>query len=186
MTRNDRTYLQQVDERYLGLLSFESEAEKRALDAAGFPTAEEWLSARQLSDDELQRLAEADREKARVFYADRKLSRFEAATIKSAGGPKTDELETELVLASAGAHASALMALRQSRTPFSAYLAGVSEAATGGTMEPLAAGIQLAGDLGDRRAGKVLKQFNQQHPGANVSLIHSSYTTMRTFAGLDR
>lgn len=186
MTLNDRTYLQQVDERYLGLLSFESEAEKRALDAAGFPTAEEWLSARQLSDDELQQLAEADREKARVLYADRKLSRFEAATIKSARGPKTHESETELVLASAEAHASALMALRQSRSPFSAYLAGISEAATGGTMEPLAAGIQLAGDLGDRRAESLLRRFNRQYPRANVALIHSSYTMMRKFAGLDR
>ena len=185
MTLDQREYLAGLNDRYMGVLRYQSVEEAEELARLGFPTPEEWLAARDLTDRQLQEMASERPGKASLFHANRTLEKFDRLDAAKSRGSIDKQLQDQLVISAADAHSSALVALRTTRSPLAAYIAGISDAKTAGSPEPIAAGIQLAGDLGDPRAQALLKGFNERHPEANVALIHQAYLTMRRIAGLN-
>lgn len=79
LPERDRAYLEAVNGRYYGALAFASLQEQRELVALGFPMPEEWLAARDTPDAELERLATAGNQKARMFHIDRVSERVSPA-----------------------------------------------------------------------------------------------------------
>src|SRR5690606_1523140 len=57
MTLDQRKYLESLNDRYMGVLRYQSAEEGEELARLGFPTAEEWLAARDLTDRQLQEVA---------------------------------------------------------------------------------------------------------------------------------
>ncbi len=71
MPDSDQAYLSDVSDRYFGTMEFLDETEQRKLVEQGFPMPEEWLAARNLPIEDLERLVEQGNVKAKMFYIDR-------------------------------------------------------------------------------------------------------------------
>lgn len=173
----DRAYLEAIDQRYYGLLAYRSEQELRQLTKAGFPTPEEWLQAKNLSDLELEARANGGDIKAQLLYADRLVSK--ATTLKG-GSDATPERTRALVMA----EKYAAMALSQKGGgAFAAYLYGVASSERTGMPEYAFAGAMLAGDLGDARAVQASRRIQERvgKPADPVAL-HMIYSTMSHIA----
>lgn len=173
----DQEYLSQLNNRYVGLLSYGSEQELEALTKAGFPTPEEWLAARDLSDVELEARAEGGNIKAQIFYADRMA--WKAHALK-----RMAESIAERNLALAKAEKYAAMALSEpGGGAFAAYLYGFANSERTGMIEYALAGALVAGDLGDPRAVDASRKI-QDSAGqkADAAALHLIYSSMRRIA----
>lgn len=180
----------QLSSRYNNIFSALEGRSLREVRALGFPTAQEWLDARHLSDDELKSDAERGNVNATIFYTDRRLQ-FIEGLIASSGAHSISEVfqaspdllaqYEQLVI---DTHVSAAGLLKIHPTPFSAYLFGVSSAVTGGADFPMPASMQLAADLGDARAPDLLRDYSSKAEGMDPNAIASAYSSMRTIAGV--
>lgn len=179
LPERDRAYLEAVNGRYYGALAFASLQEQRELVALGFPMPEEWLAARDTPDAELERLATAGNQKARMFHIDRVSERV--APILSVRGFESAPDDEELFRQFVGATAMATRLLQDTRSPFAAYLAGriMSSGTLGGQPEAIAASFQLK-DLGDPRADRFRDSFLEQHSGMDVATVMTAYSYFKS------
>ncbi len=174
----DRDYLNEMNDKYYGSFRFDGEVEQRRLTAQGFPTPEEWLAARDTPDAELKRLAKAGNMKARMFQVDRVSDRM-APVLAQRGLHNTPE-DKELFRLFTDATHMAESLLRETRSPFSAYLAGriFWAGSQGNRPEPLVAGFLLAQDFGDLRADGFRTHFMAMHPdmdGESITAYYASF-----------
>lgn len=177
LSDSDRDYMKRVDDRYLGILQFRDADEQRRLIAQGYPMPEEWLAARDLSDEDLAAMADAGDVNAKLFLADRISERL--APIQASRRPDVEPAlpENDIITGFARSNTAALQALRASDSPFAAYVYGrtLSAGTWGAPPEPVAAGIALARDRGDDRASSILAAFERAHPGMDPAYIRSVY-----------
>lgn len=180
LPERDRAYLEAVNGRYYGALAFANEQEQRELIALGFPMPEEWLAARDTPDAELERLAIAGNQKARMFHIDRVSERV--APVLTVRGFENTPGDQELFRQFVDATAMVANLLHDTRSPFVAYLAGrvVSSGTLGGQPEAIAASFQLARELGDPRADSFRDAFLDQHPGMDVATVMTAYSYFKS------
>lgn len=195
----DRGHFSEEDHRHLSALSTRYNNIFSGLDAMpaaevaalGFPTAKEWIEARNLSTEALKAKAEKGDTKAKAFYVDRQLQMLESLTASSGAEnileafQASPELRDRFQQDFIDAHVTAGELLKFHPSPFSAYLFGVSSAATGGVPFHVAASIAVAGELGDKRSSGLLQAYLEKMGPMDPSAVDSSYKSMRRTAGLD-
>lgn len=184
LSQADQKYLNSLSNKYFTSLIFESAADQKALIDEGYPMPEEWLAARAMGDQQLKELSDKGNIKAQLFYADRLSSRLQpiqAARQQDVSPPLS---ETEIVDMYARATTAATMSMRNSTSPFAAYVYGqtMSSGTWGAPPEPIAAAMQLAKDRGDIRASAYLAAFSRQHPDMDAMAILASYDGMKVIA----
>lgn len=175
LSMRDRDYLSDMNDKYYGSLEFDSAAEQQRLATQGFPTPEEWLAVRDIPDIELERLAKTGNTKARMFQVDRVSDRV--APVLAERGLRNTPEDKELFRLLTDAMQMAESLLRETRSPFSAYLAGriFSAGSQGNRPEPLVAAFLLAQDFGDSRADGFRIHFMTMHPGMDAESITAYY-----------
>jgi len=185
----DRAYLAQLSSRYHNIFSGLDGRPLREVRALGFPTAQEWLDARHLSDEELKADADGGNINAKIFYTDRRLMEIERL-VASLGADsiqdvfrESPELLTQHEQLVIDTQVSAAELLWLKPTPFAAYLYGKGSAVTGGAELPIAASMRLAGELGDNRAPALLAEYTRRGKVVDDELSMSVYSSMRAIAG---
>ena len=185
----DRAYLAQLSSRYHNIFADLDGRSLREVRALGFPTAQEWLEARQLSDEELKADADGGNLNAKIFYTDRRLMEIERLVASLEADSILDvfrespELRAQHQQQVIDTHVSAAGLLKFHPTPFTAYLFGVSSAVTGGEEFPIPASMKLAADLGDTRAPALLRDYSRHVGEMDANAVASSYSSMRAIAG---
>lgn len=177
LPRYERKLLESANQRYFGLLEFNSPQEYATLIQAGFPSPEEWLNFESMTDYELRKRAQANERMAQLFYADRLAQR--AGRAPGELGGRTPEVERIAI----DATIQAAIALRGSRDPFSAYVYGKVSSIQLGMPEAMAAAIMVAMDRGDSRAQQVLHLFNNDHSHLRTDVVHTLYRGMKRDSG---
>jgi hypothetical protein len=158
-TTEEKARLESLNARYYGMLEFHSAEEQKKLIETGFPMPEEWLAAAAMSDEQLQQLADAQSPKGSLFFANRKLDRFLEAKQSLLDSGHYSDLDRSVVNPRTQAMVYAGNALALTRSPFAAYLYGSVFANMYGDPEFTAAGISVAGALGDMRAWDYSRTF---------------------------
>ncbi len=178
---DDREYLNAVNQSYFGSLAFYSDGEQESLVAKGFPMPEEWIAASTMSDSELLRLSQEGNLKAQIFYIDRVMSEF-APKLKSGGLDSHSKKGVDDILKLNAAKMMALGRVAETRSPFSAYQAGLFLQQTSHGQDPsMAAGaFQLARELGDERANGLGQIYSNNHSDINGMAAMSSYSMIKS------
>lgn len=176
---DSQRYLREINEKYYGSLEFSSVEEQELLIRQGFPSAEEWLFARDMPETKLEAAAEAGNWKAQLLYADWLASRFNAEQVSNSTGFDQKQMKLKL-----DAVKYASLALRGTKSPFSAYLYGSVAEKTSGNPEMAAAAMLLARELGDTRADQLSLAVAKRRPGMNPATIQLAFGTMRDIAAL--
>ncbi len=179
----DQSFLGTINERYFGSLGFADEAEQRRLVEQGFPMPEEWMAAREVPDEELERLAKQGEIKAQMFQIDRVSERL--APVLGARGLQNTPEDKELFRQFVETTSMAEQLLRKTKSPFVAYLTGrmFSAGTLGNQPEPIAGAFELAKDLGDGRADGYRSVFVESHPGMDPEAVMASYSGMKSGVG---
>lgn len=180
----DREWLNGLNGKYAGALGFSSREEQERLIRLGFPMPEEWLAARSMTDDALEGLAKSGNVKAQMLHVDRVASQIAPAqeTGKGLGNSPADR---ELLRRYSAATLMADELLRNTKSPFSAYLRGqlFSSGSQYTPPEYYAGGIMLAEQLGDARADTIRQNFSKSHPDMNADTLMSAYSSMQGVLG---
>jgi hypothetical protein len=190
LSENDRQYLRNLSERYNNIFStLDGRPENEAI-SLGFPTAKEWLDARNISDQELKNRAKEGDVKAKAFYVDRNLQTLENL-ISSSGAENINEVfqaspaaRERFQQTAIDTQVASAELLKFRPSPFSAYMFGMSSAITGGVNFTIPASIAVAGDLGDRRSPDLLQAYSNKVGALDSNAVMSSYLSMRKTAGL--
>jgi len=179
LPRQDQDYLNAMSHKYYGSIAFGSAEEQQRLIAQGFPMPEEWLAARDTTDAELERLAKSGNVKARMFQVDRVSDRM--APVMAERGLRDTPEDKELFRLFTDATQMAENLLRETQSPFSAYLAGriFSAGTQGNRPEAMAGAFQLAKELGDPRADGFRSDFMSGHPGMDAESVMVYYASFK-------
>lgn len=168
LTHSERQRMESLNQRYYGMLEFNSEEEQRKLVALGFPMPEEWLAADAMSDAELARLAKANSPKGAIFYANRQLDKFIASKQRLTEEGRYGDLDPSVFDPKVEALVYAGKALALTRSPFAAYLYGSVHAAMFNDRESTAAAISVARSLGDPRSSSLAQALSQRQRSGEV------------------
>lgn len=179
-SQEERSELQARNTAYFDALRFTSEREQRQMVEQGFPMPEEWLAARNIPDDQLKQWAEGGNSKAQVFYIDRAIAIL-SPVLEKRGLDMQNENDRALFRLFVQASQMAADRLSEHPTPFAAYQLGLFRTRTsqGQPLEPFAAGIHIAADLGHARAESVSALFYRQHPRLSAGTVMNLYQNMR-------
>lgn len=183
-SEDERRFLHARSAAYFYVLEFGSEQQQRQMIEQGFPMPEEWLAARNMSDEDLKRLAETGNAKAQMFYIDRSISVL-SAVLSQRGLDTKNAQDMQLLQLYASVSAMTHRRLIDSKSPFAAYQDGLFETRTSRTqtLEPFAASIHIAAELGHAGADQLSNVFYQQHPGLDPGTVMHFYQSMRRQIG---
>ena len=170
---SDQVYLEELDRRYFGVMSFRSEDERNYMLQAGFPTPREWLSAKRMTDSELQALADAGDPKIAGILADRMSVRL-GTLIAMDEAHLEDVGDDERAFVATAAVAYATQALQGSPSPFGVYVEGMVKSSIFNSWEPMTAAMFEGMRRGDPRAGRLIEELHAQHPLQDIGAIHAS------------
>jgi hypothetical protein len=171
LSAEQREYLADLSIRYNGIFAGLEGRSMREVEALGFPSAKEWLDAKNLTDDELLNRARQGDVKAKAFYV---------SEVFQASPAARDEYQKLAI----DTQVSAAEILKFHPSPFAAYLFGRTSAVTGGMEFPIAASIAVAGDLGDARSAALLQAYSSKVGAMDPGAVMSSYNSMCSIAGL--
>jgi len=176
---NEKSYLVAANSRFHGALGFQSEEEQAKLIEQGFPMPEEWQAAKNMSDSELERLANGGDIKAQMFLIDR-VSQQVAPILATRGFDQTPA-DRELYRQYVQANTAAGILVHSTRSPFAAYLQGIllSAGTLGNQVEPIAGSFRVARELGDARADRFQSLFFRQHPNLDAGAVLASYSAIK-------
>jgi hypothetical protein len=172
-------YLRKIQARYFGAFAFSDDEERQYLEAAGFPSIEEWLTAMQMSDTELKALSDTGDGKAQAIYLDRMMDRASEYLYLR-------EINDTAYRASPG-HSYSMKAYELStqvqfshRSPFTGYLLGAMYSTLNYPPSPesAAAGMLVAADAGDPRAATFFSDYLAHHPSLDRDLIQVARNAM--------
>lgn len=171
-TPQDQEYLEQLDHRYFGALSFRTDEEREYLSRNGFPTPEDWLAARSKTDDQLRQEADSGSLAATALYADRMTVRFRDLLELAEKQPDA-VTDRERVHAATMAVWYATRAESNFASPLGPYLSGMAKSSIYKTWEPMTAAMLEAMHRGDPRVDRLLSQMHTRHPKQDVQLLHT-------------
>ena len=149
-------------------IGFNYASENVRLQALGIPSSSTTARYRALPDITLESLAKAGDKMAKTFWVERLAD--QALTLqqsRDADGHFPEGIEEKDAVGSIGQTAYHLGALMQDPTnAMAGYLWGLHKSAAtyGGPLEPVVAGIRLAGLRGDDRAIEIEREFREAHP----------------------
>lgn len=188
---DDRRYLANLSSRYHDIFrGLDGKPESEAL-ALGFPTAKEWLDARDLSNEELLDQMNQGNINAKAFHVDRQLETLENLISSSGAENITELFQTSPAIRdkyqqlAIDTQVAAAGLLKFHPSPFSAYMFGATSAITGGVDAPIPASMSVAGELGDSRSAELLKAYSAINEKMDPAAVMSSYSSMRKIAGLN-
>lgn len=186
VSKDDGDYLEEVSERYFGIMHFNNDSEKSELIRIGAPLPEEWVAANHMSESDLRALVGDKDVKAKIFLIDRLLARMQDLTqqagastylevvnaLPEAERPAIDKDRQEAMILAASLFS-------ENPTPFNAYQYGLAFSASTGTTGGIPAAMTVAGELGDPRASKLLASYNATASGEEGKLTEGVIATMR-------
>ena len=154
-----------------------------SLQAMGIPAPGSSAYFRSLPDATLEAMAKAGNKQAITFWVERLAD--DALTLQRARDEKgrfpggIEETEALGNIGQAGYYLSALM--QDSHNAMAGYLWGLHTASStyGGPLEPIVAGIRLAGLRGDYRAVDIERGFRAVHPTLNEADIEMYFESGR-------
>lgn len=175
---DQRAYLELLNEEFFGALAYSSKEEQAQHIRQGYPTVEEWLTAKGMQSSELERLAREGNKKAQAIYASRMASEVASNKLDGLNGnaPTMQHLQA---VAHSGQYA--FMFAQGNKSPFAAYLYGSVQHRLTGRYEPVSAALMLAEQMGDSRARGFAKIINQGD--INATALQSNVATLRTAIG---
>ena len=179
MSEDKAAYLDSINNRYFGAVAYENEQERRYLEESGFPSIDEWLQARTMSDNQLQQWASSGDGKAMAFYIDRMLERA-TPYLHLRGVDDTAYKASPAASYALKAYEFSTQVQSTHKSPFSGYLLGAmfSTLAYSQSPESAAAGIMAARDAGDPRASALLLTYEANHPGMDQQAILAARRAM--------
>lgn len=183
MPADARDYLVAFNDRYFGLLEFSSKEQQVQMMNLGFPMPEELWKARHLTDTELQKMADSGNIKAKILYADRLA--VQARDIKMTDREKGPN-GNRLAHLNAQASIQATEALKYSRSPFAAYVAGYQRTLMYDSVAPIVASLFIGRELGDHRAGTYIRILEESAPNTDISEVYAVYNNMRADLETDK
>lgn len=149
-----------------------------SLATRGIPTTKMAEIFRAMPDSELRTRAQAGDVTAKTFWVERLSLQVQALQRGRTDGRLPGDIpEGEMLadLGEIGIHISPL--IRDPNNAMASYLYGqqISASTYGSPLEPIVAGIRLAGDRGDPRAPEFERQFMAEHPGLDQDRIDMYY-----------
>ena len=156
-------------------LGFDYSSENARLQALGIPSPATSARYRALSDAALEAMAKTGDKTAKTFWVERLAD--EALTLqqsRDANGNFPEGIDEKDAVGNIGQMALHLSALEQDPTnAMAGYLLGLTKSASiyGGPLEPIVAGIRLAGIRGDDRAVEIEREFRAAHPALDEAHI---------------
>ena len=173
----DQQYLQELDYRYFGVMSFNSPEERDYLLQAGFPTPEEWLAATKMTDSDLRARADSGDTKAAGMFADRMSRRLATLTEADEAQPGSVP-DSERVAVATMAVLYATQAMQSSRSPFGLYVEGMVKSSIFDSWEPMTAAMLESRRRGDPRVDRLIDELHGRHPVQNIGAIHGALKGM--------
>ena len=174
---DDQLYLEALDQRYFGALSYSDGEERAYVTRAGFPTPEEWLAARTMPIDELRDQADKGDAKAAGMYADRMAMELKALIALHESDPAKVS-DADRMRAATQALWYADQAANR-RPGFGNFVNGMVRSTMYKSWEPMTAAILYSMGDGDPRADRLAAEMYARQPTQDISLLHSSLKGMR-------
>lgn len=176
---DERTLLATIDSRYFGTLTNSLLGEDVDLNRLGFPDTSSWLAARRSTDDELLRNARKGSHLEKELYIDRVASLIPENNWTGVSGIAEDSALATNIL---DARSFALQNIGTTKSPFAVYQAAALFNATevGGSPAMIAASFQLAAELGDARATRMLQSYTAENRNIDARGVLAAYTFLKS------
>ncbi|WP_305806410.1 hypothetical protein [Stenotrophomonas sp. YIM B06876] len=171
-----------IDSRYFGTLSNSSPGEDVDLKKLGFPDVNTWVAAEKMTDDELLRNARSGGHLEKELYIDRVVSLIPGNNWKGVGDTAEDNaLATKIM----DARSFALRNIGTTKSPFAVYQAAAlfNTTEVGGNPAMIAASFQLAAELGDTRATRMLQSYMSANRNIDAKGVLAAYTFLKSDLG---
>ncbi len=182
LSQNERSLLATIDSRYFGTLSNSSPGEDVDLKKLGFPDVNTWVAAEKMTDDELLRNARSGGHLEKELYIDRVVSLIPGNNWKGVGDTAEDNaLATKIM----DARSFALRNIGTTKSPFAVYQAAAlfNTTEVGGNPAMIAASFQLAAELGDTRATRMLQSYMSANRNIDAKGVLAAYTFLKSDLG---
>lgn len=153
------------------------ESEDSRLRGLGIPTPAQAQHYRSMPDAELSSLASAGDLLAKSILVERLAFMARQLQQQRTTGQLAAQDEGRLVNSISQMHEQMSALTRETSNAMAGYLYGqmISASTNGTPLEPIVAGIRLAGDRGDPRAPEFERQFMAEHPGLDADRIDMYY-----------
>lgn len=163
----EQRYLESKLEAYSGLIVAGDGLNESTLRQLGYPTLEEWISAKALSDDQLRAAATDGDAVMQVLLADRYSTRLIELLAKPDGIIEVGGLPG-MVNSAIG------VAMRTRPSPMLALIDARTNFAITGRQETLLAGYLAAEELGDPRTAKLAQHVREHNPVLSEQMVNLS------------
>lgn len=175
---SDQEYLEDLEGRYFGAVAFETAEEREYMVRAGFPSPEEWLEAKRMTDAQLQEKADGGDPKAAGMLADRMSVRLgELLELSQVDRDAAADADRARLASLAVAYSS--QAMDGSRSPFGLYVEGMVKSSIFNSWEPMTAAMLEAMNRGDPRVDRLIRELQARHPEQNVEAIQVALRGMK-------
>lgn len=178
-SQDEKTLLATIDSRYFGTLTNSLPGEDIDLNRLGFPDTSNWVSASRSTDDELLQKARKGGHLEKELYIDRVASLIPDNNWTGVRDTAEDRALATKIL---DARSFALQNIGTTKSPFAAYQAAALFNATevGGSPAMIAASFQLAAELGDARATRMLQSYTSENPNIDARGVLAAYTFLKS------
>lgn len=179
LTQDEKSLLQSIDSRYFGTLTNSLPGENVDLNKLGFPDASSWIASTISTDDELLQNARKGGHLEKELFIDRVASLIPENNWRGVGSAAEDNALTTKIM---DARSFALQNIGATKSPFAAYQAAALFNATevGGNPAMIAASFQLAAELGDTRATRMLQGYMSGNRNIDVRGVLAAYTFLKS------
>lgn len=174
----DQEYLQSLEKRYFGAVAFQTADEREYMNRAGFPSPEEWLAAKRMTDSQLQEKADAGDPKAAGMFADRMSVQLgELLELAREDPDAVTDADRARLATLAVAYSS--RAMDASKSPFGLYVEGAVLSSIFNSWEPMTAALLESMERGDPRVDRLMGQLHARHPNQDIEAILISLRRMK-------
>lgn len=179
LSQNEQSLLAAIDSRYFGTLSNSSPGEYVDLNKLGFPDASSWIAAERSTDDELLRNARSGGHLEKELYIDRVASLIPENNWKGVSDSAEDNALASKIM---DARSFALQNIGATKSPFAVYQAAAlfNTTEVGGNPAIVAASFQLAAELGDTRATRMLQSYMSENRNIDAKGVLAAYTFLKS------
>lgn len=179
LSQDEKLLLASIDSRYFGTLTNALPGEEIDLEKLGFPDASDWIAAARSTDNELLQNARRGGHLEKELYIDRITSLIPKDNWKGVSDSAEDNILATKIM---DARSFALNNIGVTKSPFAAYQAAAIFNATeiGGNPEIIAASLQLASELGDTRATRMLQSYMAANRNIDAGGVLAAYMFLKS------
>lgn len=179
LSQDEKSLLASIDSRYFGTLTHYLPGEAVDLGRLGFPGPSNWIAAASSTDEELLQNARKGGHLDKALYIDRVASLVPENNWKGVSNTAEDAaLATKIM----DARSLALQNIGTTKSPFSVYQAAAlfNTTEVGGNPAMVAASFQLAAELGDTRATRMLQTYMSANRNIDAKGVLAAYTFLKS------